>query len=152
MESAVSFCQRGLLRPTYHRGVTLRNTFNPMRGPSTSPAPNSTCRDERTEKWMKSCSDVPKLLRKGKALFSHLNNLEREKFKVHLSKKCPTGLNLWQYHDVLFCYAYLSPALGWRNSPYGHVYVASSGSIVCRQWTWQHCCVRVCQRSLRMEK
>lgn len=40
----------GLLHPTYHRGVTLRNTFNPMRGPSMSPAPNSTCRDKRTEK------------------------------------------------------------------------------------------------------
>lgn len=79
----------GLLRPTYHRGVTLRNTFNPMRGPSMSPAPNSTCRDKRTENGMKACSDVPKLLRKRKALFSHLNHLERDKFKVHLLKNAP---------------------------------------------------------------
>lgn len=33
----------------YHRGVTLRNTFNPMSGPRMSPAPNSTYRDQCTE-------------------------------------------------------------------------------------------------------
>lgn len=32
------------VRP-YHRGVMLRNIFNPMRGPKMSPAPNSTCSD-----------------------------------------------------------------------------------------------------------
>lgn len=45
-ESDVHFVSvAGLLRPTYHRAVTFRNTFKPMRGPSMSPAPNSTCRD-----------------------------------------------------------------------------------------------------------
>lgn len=42
-----------LLRPTYQRAVTLRNTFNPMRGPRMSPAPNSTCRDGGTEDSIK---------------------------------------------------------------------------------------------------
>lgn len=46
-------CVTGLLRPTYHRAVMLRNTFNPMRGPSMSPAPNSTCRDRGTEDSLK---------------------------------------------------------------------------------------------------
>lgn len=46
----------GLRRQTYHRAVTLRNTFNPMRGPSMSPAPNSTCRDGGTEDSIKAFS------------------------------------------------------------------------------------------------
>lgn len=50
----------GLLRRTYHRCVTLRNTFNPMRGPSMSPAPNSTCRDRGTEDSIKAFRYVTK--------------------------------------------------------------------------------------------
>lgn len=50
----------GLLRRTYHRGVTLRNIFNPMRGPSMSPAPNSTCRDRGTEDSIKTFRYVTK--------------------------------------------------------------------------------------------
>lgn len=53
---------------------------------------------------MKACSDVPKLLRKGKALFSHLNNLEREKFKVHLPKSAPQACicdNIMMYFSVM---------------------------------------------------
>lgn len=44
-------------------GVMLRNIFNPMRGPSMSPAPNSTCRDKtKTKVDIDACMCKTKLM------------------------------------------------------------------------------------------
>lgn len=125
----------GLLRATYHRGVTLRNTFNPIRGPRMSPAPNSTCRDGRTQDWIKAFRYVTK---KVKNLFlQYVDSLERRKFTELLPALTEAAM------------PHLSPALGWCNPSHSHVYVATSGAVVRRQGTRQHSRVRVCQRSLR---
>lgn len=139
----------------YHRGVMLRNTFNPMRGPSMSPAPNSTYRD--TDE-IESVSDMPvcaKIAKEKKKCVKKVYYciLTHSKFQMHLPK-----MPLHAVFVLIFCIVlcscvcmcvHLSPALGRRNSSYGHINVAPSISIVCRQWTRQHCRVRVCQRSLK---
>lgn len=108
----------------YHRGVMLRNIFNPMRGPKMSPAPNSTCRNEYTPvEWG--------LFRKHKFLF------------LQIKTDKSSERSFWTYFP---------PALSRHNSAYGHVNVAPSTSIVRGQRTRQHGCVIVSQRSLKTDR
>lgn len=122
------------------RGVILRNIFNPIRGPRICPAPNSTSRDKSTELIDVEC-------------MSKINKLTNKQTKNNPNPK-PTTKSYYlplgtKYFGVV--YIYLAPALGWCNSSYSHANVAPTISVVCRQGTWQHCSVRVRQRSLKKD-